>query len=79
MNLIRAHVVMIHGVGSTTVRMQHGTAGIGIAGIDLAVIDIIRGDILFRIRRNWPAAAAALASPLLSEAPFLRRRCRWQG
>jgi hypothetical protein len=41
---------MIHGAGTAAVGMQHGAAGVGVAGIDLAVIDIIRGDILFRIR-----------------------------
>jgi hypothetical protein len=50
MNLIRTHIVMIHGAGTAAVGMQHGAAGVGVSGIDLAVIDIIRGDVLFRIR-----------------------------
>ena len=50
MNLVRAHIVMIHGAGTAAVGMQHGAAGVGVAGINLAVVDIIRGDILFRIR-----------------------------
>jgi hypothetical protein len=50
MHLIGTHRVMIHGARAATVRMQHRASGIGVPGIDLAVIDIIRGDILFCIR-----------------------------
>lgn len=67
MNFIFAHAVMIHGAGVGTVGVQHGAAGVGVSIIDLTIIDIVRGDVLFGIRGDWPADATAFASPLPDE------------
>lgn len=45
MNFVSAHTVMVHRAGIRT-------AGVGIARVDITVINIIWRDILFCIRRN---------------------------
>lgn len=77
MNFIFAHAVMIHGAGVGTVGVQHGAAGVGVSIIDLTIIDIVRGDVLFGIRGD-----GLLTQPRLHHrypmSPFRpQERYRW--
>ncbi len=62
MHLVGSHTLMVH-------RACVRPASIGIAHVDITVINIVWRNILFCIRRNWPASAAAFASPLLPDEP----------
>ncbi len=75
MNLIRTHIVMIHGAGTAAVGMQH-SAAVLVLPVLIWLLSTLFGAMFVSHQGGWPAASG-MASPLLSDVPVSRPgRCR---